>query len=348
MSGETHTGSIHDAPKVVGLPGTNGTSESVQQHYQDTCAVRSQELVLRDFGVQISEDSLRNEAMSKGWYTPGCGTDVNSVGNLLESHGVSVHRYQNADIISLTSELAQGHKVIVGVDSGELQNHGLWEEIKDNLGFQQANHALLVSGIDTSDPDHVKVILTDPGTGDIAKAYPIEQFVESWKDSSCFMVATAEPAPLAYNPEMVNFDYSAHHLSSIGQVPYEVLDHHLLELSNNLGADNFALDLLHDDFANMVSGQTHSLSPDLLSSLEQTSSAHHSPSHSGFELVHHSGDHIAGGTDIIFEKGMANYYEDWTDHHENHARYDIEHVNPDHADDHHHAQDALQNDHDSV
>lgn len=216
---------VEHAPTTLGLPGVDGRSSWVQQHYEDTCAIRCQELILRDFGVNMSEDGLRREASTYGWYEPGGGTSPSDVGNLLELHGVPVQRYEDATIFNLTSELAQGHKVIVGVDSGELWNVGLFEHIEDQLGLSGADHALLVSGIDTTDPAQVQVILTDPGSGDIAKAYPLEQFIEAWKDSHCFMVATVEPAPLEFNPGMVNFDYALGHLATIGQLPYDDFQH---------------------------------------------------------------------------------------------------------------------------
>lgn len=225
MTGPTTISPVEYAPTTLGLPGVDGRSSWVQQHYEDTCAIRCQELILRDFGVKVSEDALRREASAYGWYEPGGGTDPSDVGNLLELHGIPVQRYEDATIFNLTSELAQGHKVIVGVDSGELWNAGLWEHVEEQLGLSGADHALLVSGIDTTDPAQVQVILTDPGSGDVAKAYPLEQFIEAWKDSHCFMVATAEPAPLEFNPGMVNFDYAVGHLATIGQLPYDDFQH---------------------------------------------------------------------------------------------------------------------------
>jgi len=254
MNDEINNGGFQEAPKVVGLPGEDGTSSSVKQHFEDTCAVRSQELILRDFGVQVSEDSLRNEAIGHGWYTPGGGTSAANIGNLLELHGVDVNRYENANIITLTSELAKGHKVIIGVDSGELWNHGLLEGLEDKLGFQQPDHALIVSGIDTSDPDQVKVVLTDPGSGDIAKEYPMEQFVDAWKDSNCLMVTTAQPAP-AWLPEMANFDYNLGHIESIGNLPYDDFQTQYATPEHLQGHDfSTVLDNSIDDFLQGVTG----------------------------------------------------------------------------------------------
>ena len=224
MNDRQKYGSIETAPLVIGVPGIDGKSSLVHQGYQDTCAIRCQELILRDFGIPVSENELCEEALVNGWYRPGEGTDPDQVGNLLELHGVDVNRYKGANIFTLTSELAKGHKVIIGVDSGELWNKSFWEGLEDKVGIQGADHALIVSGIDTSDSENVKVVLTDPGSGDIAKEYPMEQFVDAWKDSGCFMVATKSPAPLEFNPSMVNFDYDLGHIDSIGELPFDLFD----------------------------------------------------------------------------------------------------------------------------
>lgn len=199
---------IHEAPNQFGEEANNYVSPNVNQGYSDTCAVRSQQLVLNDFGIPVTQEDLIKEATQHGWYAQGEGTPMEYVGNLLENHGVEVNRLENANIFNLTNELAQGHKVIIGVDANELWNNGFWQQTKDSVIGETPNHALIVAGIDTSDPQNVQVILKDPGTGDVAKAYPMEQFMDAWKDSHCFMVSTEEPAPLKFNQEtMMGFDY---------------------------------------------------------------------------------------------------------------------------------------------
>jgi hypothetical protein len=206
------------APKGFGLPGVDGLfSDDVKQCYEDTCAVRSQELILRDFGFTLSEDSLRQEASEHGWYAlgPEGGTPSNAVGNLLELHGIAVNRYENANIFNLTSELAQGHRVIVAVDSGELWDKNsvlaqVWEKCEDSLFGKQPDHAVIVSGVDVSDPDHPVVVVTDPGTGEVAARYTLPTFLNAWEDSGFSMVATASSPPC----------FPMAHLDSIGELPY--------------------------------------------------------------------------------------------------------------------------------
>ena len=152
-----------------------------------------------------------HEATDHGWYAPGQGTTPDNVGNLLELHGVDVTHYQHASQFDLANELAHGHKVIVGVDS-----ESLWH----NAVLHGADHAIVVSGIDTSDPQHVKVVVSDPGDGSAQASYPLEQFLEAWRGSDFFMVATHEPAP-AHLPEMAHFDYEAGHIHDIADMPYD-------------------------------------------------------------------------------------------------------------------------------
>ena len=86
-------------------------------------------------------------------------------------------------------ELAQGHQVMVAIDSGELWTPSFWEKIKDLLFGNTPNHALIVTGVDATEPDALQVILSDPGTGKVMR-YPYEQFADAWSDSSFTMLAT--------------------------------------------------------------------------------------------------------------------------------------------------------------
>jgi len=207
---------------MIGTPGQDAGSWDGPQRYPDDCAIKCQQFILQQFtGQHIEEDTLVREALDRGWYTPGGGTLPHDVGNLLELHGIHVHQYEHASIFHLALELSQGHKVIVGVDSKELW-HGssLLEELFDSLGGNTPDHAVVVSGIDTSDPDHVRVIVSDPGTGNALGTYPLEQFLDAWRDSNFFVVATNDAAP-PHLPEMAHFDYGIGHIPEIADVPYD-------------------------------------------------------------------------------------------------------------------------------
>lgn len=200
----------------------NADPSSIQQHYNDTCAVRCQEIILRDYGIHLSEDQAVQQAIDLGLYTPGYGTPMDDVGKLLESNGIPVTQTDNANIFNLVNELGQGHRVIVGVDSDELWGSAGWlHDLGELFAPSGADHALIVSEIDTSDPNNIKVILTDPGSGDVAKEYTLEEFQDAWKDSNCFMVSTNYPPPQNMDlPEMANFDYSQGHIDTAFNMPW--------------------------------------------------------------------------------------------------------------------------------
>lgn len=168
----------------------------VYQFYPDTCAIQSQHLVLQQFGIDVTQNELIKVATENGWYAQGHGTPMEFAGKLLEHYGVPANATNGNNIFNLANELAQGHQVIVGVDSGELVFPEL-EMGEDNT----ADHALVVVGIDTSDPNNVQVVVTDPGTGNRQWAYSEEQFMDAWKDSNCFMVSTDEAPQTATGGE---------------------------------------------------------------------------------------------------------------------------------------------------
>lgn len=232
---------IEQADNVHGQNAENVIFDpSVYQFYDDTCAIQSQRLILQQYGIDVPQEQLIEIAKENGWYAEGYGTPLDMVGKLLEYHGVEIHGSQGNNIFNLSNELAKGHQVIVGVDEFELvdpnDTRG-W----DSLNGQTPNHALVVVGIDTSDPDNVMVIVTDPGTGNRQMAYPADQFMDAWKDSDCFMVTTetVPPQPM--------WEYSP--IDSFAGIPMADLDRlSAMEIDTTSSAvyDNFVDDLLAD------------------------------------------------------------------------------------------------------
>lgn len=206
---------------VVGTPGQDAETWDGIQSDDDTCAIRSQEFILEQFtGEEHNEAALVQQASDMGWYAPGEGTSPEDMGNILELHGIPVNRCYDATTYDLANELAQGHKVMISVDSGELWNNSITEKIAD-LGVDDGpDHAVVVSGIDTNDPDNPKVIISDPGSGEPAAKYPMDQFVGAWEDGGFQMVSTQDPAPDSV-AGMENFDYAAGHIPEVANMPYD-------------------------------------------------------------------------------------------------------------------------------
>ncbi len=189
-------------------------SVDIGQGYPDTCGIRSQQLILRDFGKNFLQEELMAEAIEKGWYrVDGTeGTPMFAVGNLLEAHGIGVSRYVDASVDDLLNAAAQGKKIIIAVDSGELWGEKPLDASENDV---TPDHALIVAGIDTSDPENAMVILTDPGTGHVAQSYPLDVFKPAWDGG--MMVVTNDPVP-----NLDNFDYeNGHILTQIDGMDYD-------------------------------------------------------------------------------------------------------------------------------
>ncbi len=188
-----------------------------EQNYDDTCAIKSQQLILKDFGINVTEDQCVQYSKEHGWYNGG--TLPQDVGKLLDAAGIPCTQTDGANVYDLVNELSQGHKVIVGVDSGELWSDSIWDWLKDIFLGDTPDHALIVAGIDMTDPDNPMVIVTDPGTGQPAQPYPLDQFMDAWSDSNCFMVSTNIATPEATQSMAANGLVNGH-LNEVANVDY--------------------------------------------------------------------------------------------------------------------------------
>lgn len=230
---------------------------NIFQGVDPTCAVKSQEIILRDFGIQIPQEELKNYAEVQGWYDEG--TPECAIGNLLETCNVSTHTAHCDSIYDIINELKDGHRVIVTLDSQEIWYEPDSPEYEFYRQIKNPDHAVIVSSIniDVENPENTTVVLTDPGSGSILQ-YDLERFTHAWGDSDCYMMATDEPAPYQYNPEsqsmeMSNFatDYSIEEfpfhndftdiwqVDQLGYVPYYD-EGHLDYLTDNLSYDDFS------------------------------------------------------------------------------------------------------------
>lgn len=251
------------ASKIHGIPDAHeGFSQQYYQGNTNECAIYAQWNVLRDYGVNIDEKHLVEQAKFHGWFTDEGGTPVQDLGKLLELNGVQCDMIVDGNRYNLINELAQGKRVIVTVDSGELWRENtvlarLWEGVKDVFGSGE-DHALVVSGIDTTDPNNVQVVLTDSGTGHHTISYPIDQFEDAWADGDCKMIVTRNPpSPSLHLPSMLNFDYDLGHIPMIGDTEFSVWqDMH----SDNL--DNCSITPIGN--VADVALQTSNVEPDIL------------------------------------------------------------------------------------
>ncbi len=205
---------------MIGTPDLDATEWDGEQSMPNDCDVRSQQFILEQFtGKKYDELALVHDAQSHGWFLlpsgddPG-GTPMADLGALLNEHGVPVHEQSHGTVYDLANELSHGHKVIIAVDSSEL-----WRGHANGY----ADHAVVVSGIDTTDSAHPMVIISDPGLPGFHSEdrYPLDQFLKAWQGSDFTYVATDSAPPPGMDPAMANFDYAQGHLSVVAGMPYD-------------------------------------------------------------------------------------------------------------------------------
>lgn len=184
---------IGTAEKSCGELGTVETvfgdpEDAENWHHQseaNSCAIACQEFVAEQLlNCNFSEQEMIEYAQKKGWYEPSEGTSSSDVGNLLEAIGLDVERAVNCTVTDLMQSLADGEKVICGVNNLILAEPGL----SDMPGLT-ANHAVEFIGVDFSNPENPQVILNDPGVKNgQGIRHDMETFLKAWDTGSNFAV----------------------------------------------------------------------------------------------------------------------------------------------------------------
>lgn len=182
---------------------------NIYQGREPLCAVKCQELILRDFGIQIPAQELKEYATEQGWYGD-YGTPRSKVCNILQKCGIEMNTSYGNNVESLVRELDQGHRIIVSVDAAELTSEYGSEQWAAFESEDMARHVVIVSGIEIDEecPENSKVIITDPGAGLSYKEYRLDHFVKSWEDSKCYMASSVEAAPYQYNSLTHEMEYT--------------------------------------------------------------------------------------------------------------------------------------------
>lgn len=151
-----------------------------RQTQKNSCSIACQEMVAeqlldRDF----SEQEMIDYAEKQGWYDPAEGTPMSKVGSLLEAIGMDVERVSNCSITDLMQSLADGEKVICGVNNQILKE----PRLADMPGLK-ANHSVEFIGVDFTNPKNPQVILNDPGVKNgQAIRHDMDVFMKAW--STC-------------------------------------------------------------------------------------------------------------------------------------------------------------------
>lgn len=170
--------------EIVGNPQEDAKLWHRQEHPM-SCAVTCQEFVAEGLlKEEYSEARMRAYAKREGWFSDE-GTVPGDVGRLLEAMGLEVRREERGSVEDIAEVLQNGGKVMASVNNMILQN-----PLYSLLPGFNANHMVEVTGIDRSDPAHVKITLNDPGVENGAGiVYSLERFEAAWKTGNHLIVS---------------------------------------------------------------------------------------------------------------------------------------------------------------
>lgn len=173
--------------EIVGEPKEDAELWHLQQG-EMTCAIVSQEFVAESLlDKDFSEEKMVDFAERQGWYENG--TSPEDAGKLLEAMGLSVEREYDADLEDLEQVLESGGRPLVSIHNAVLEN-----PLLSSFPWLSANHMIEVTGIDRTDPGHVKVIVNDSGVLDGAgKVHEWDEFEKAWKTGGNYMVSAYKP-----------------------------------------------------------------------------------------------------------------------------------------------------------
>lgn len=171
--------------------------KNILQSYHASCAIKCQQIILRDYGIEVSEENLCRIAKENGWYDENVGVYMHDNGKLLGCFGVGFNHSQNNTLQTMQMELTLEHRVMVNVNHAKLAG-------KLDIN-NQASHSVVVNSVDDT-----CVYVSNPGSGNPNESYPIDMFCMAWKDSCFYLLSTMEKAIYKYEPIrkiMVKLDY---------------------------------------------------------------------------------------------------------------------------------------------
>lgn len=150
-----------------------------------SCAVSVQEMIAEQLlDREISEAKTIDFAKREGWYDSVEGTTLDNTGKVLEAMGLEVERDYDGTISEVMQALANGEKVICGVD-----NMILYDPRFADMPGRTANHAVQLVALDFSNPEKPQVILNDTGVPNgQGIRHDLDVFMAAWKTSGNFAV----------------------------------------------------------------------------------------------------------------------------------------------------------------
>ena len=165
--------------------------------YQADCALAATSGVLRDCGVDATEDDVVRLATANNLCDTsnaeaalnGGVRDGAAISELMDRYGVDSRVVNPKDPAELARWVEQGHGVVAEVNAGELWDgrHEVSQDAfgQNSLGESLVNHAVHVTGTTyNSEGDLTGFIINDSGQGDgAANSVPLERWDRCWTNT---------------------------------------------------------------------------------------------------------------------------------------------------------------------
>ena len=94
--------------------------ENILQSSPASCAIKCQQIILRDYGIDVSEEDLCRIAKENGWYDEKVGVYMHDNGKLLGCFRVGYTHSQHNDLQTIRKELDLGHRIMVSINNAKL------------------------------------------------------------------------------------------------------------------------------------------------------------------------------------------------------------------------------------
>lgn len=131
-----------------------------QQEMPNSCAVACQEFAIESLlDIDLDESQYREIAERHG-YTDEGGTPFLFAGDVAKEFGLQSEFNESFTLEEAMEKIQNGEKIIAAIDNSMLYFPN--DPFRPFL-TPQVNHAVEITGFDTSDPNDIKVIINDPG-----------------------------------------------------------------------------------------------------------------------------------------------------------------------------------------
>ncbi len=172
---------------------------AAQKEATNTCSIECELKVLKKFAVDLDMPTMLQEAQTLGVLTAE-GTYLFNVGRLCEANGLVADRQYNRGMADIVQGLKNGDGVIAIVNGEGLSGSRTGQDAENIMEGGTPNHAVVIEDVDEKENT---IILYDPNSPDAADTYPIQQFLDAWQDSQCYLVCVNTPDRKSYIPHPI-------------------------------------------------------------------------------------------------------------------------------------------------